>query len=566
MALKKGAMLLAITAAPLIAHCAETTIRLTVDFKLIGQKLAEQVYTEAGNAQVWRESDCRYLSLDSPALSHQDGQLRLTTHGVGSFGAEVLETCVAPLAWKGYIESLIEPYIGSDWQLRFHVRDSDLYDEAWSKGLVSGLLWEVTERFFLPRLGALSIDLAPPRDELLSLIKVSVPADQSQIVKTVLNTAAPGDVTVQATGVVVPIVLRVPAAWVRPLPTPSAPEAPLTGAELDAFQHAMERWDAFLVFVIKGFGEDLVDPQIREQLFDLLMSSRYDLVPVLTGEITQGQGDPVRRVFAESWRRLHRIVEEGAERGLLGAKMLRYAGFISAGDVLVTLERSVPGLGIQISADGLRRLARMLRPEAIADPLLYGYEVDPKLREMFGLPPELPAEPPPEFAPQNLFEWISKAYAEQAISSIAALKKRLHRWVPQGSELVEYSQLMERLLTHTREKVLARAALDAGHAPLYAPLLLATALKESCWRQYQRNRRGITYLKSTAGAIGLMQVNPRYWRGFYQVEQLQWNTAYNAHAGAEILMQYFRRYGLKEGQKTGKLENAARAAYSVYNA
>ncbi len=123
-----------------------------------------------------------------------------------------------------------------------------------------------------------------------------------------------------------------------------------------------------------------------------------------------------------------------------------------------------------------------------------------------------------------------------------------------------------RLLTHTREKVLARAALDARHAPIYAPLLLATALKESCWRQYRRNRRGITYLKSTAGAIGLMQVNPRYWRGFYQVEQLQWNTAYNAHAGAEILMQYFRRYGLKEGQETSKLENAARTAYSVYNA
>ncbi|MGH8608081.1 MAG: hypothetical protein ACREX9_11870 [Gammaproteobacteria bacterium] len=100
MALTKGAIFLAITVGPLMAHGAEITIPLTVGFELIGQQLAEQVYTEDGNAPLWRESDCRYLSLDSPAFSHQDGRLRFTTHGAGSFGAEVLETCVGPFGWK----------------------------------------------------------------------------------------------------------------------------------------------------------------------------------------------------------------------------------------------------------------------------------------------------------------------------------------------------------------------------------------------------------------------------------------------------------------------------------
>lgn len=63
-----------------------------------------------------------------------------------------------------------------------------------------------------------------------------------------------------------------------------------------------------------------------------------------------------------------------------------------------------------------------------------------------------------------------------------------------------------------------------------------------------------------------MQINPRVWRGFYDVEQLKWNTAYNARAGAEILMQYLQRYGIKEGDQTGTPENAARATYAVYNA
>ncbi|MGH8593107.1 MAG: hypothetical protein ACREV3_04430 [Gammaproteobacteria bacterium] len=226
MALTKGAIFLAITVGPLMAHGAEITIPLTVGFELIGQQLAEQVYTEDGNAPLWRESDCRYLSLDSPAFSHQDGRLRFTTHGAGSFGAEVLETCVGLFGWKA-------------------------------------------------------------------------PANQGELVKTAIDTAALRDIKVQANGVVVPVVLRVPDAWVQPLPTPSVPQAPLTPTELEAFQDAMERWDAFLVFVIKGFGQDLVDPPIREQLFDLLMTSRHDLIPVLTGAITRDQGDPVRRAFVE---------------------------------------------------------------------------------------------------------------------------------------------------------------------------------------------------------------------------------------------------------------------------
>jgi len=31
-------------------------------------------------------------------------------------------------------------------------------------------------------------------------------------------------------------------------------------------------------------------------------------------------------------------------------------------------------------------------------------------------------------------------------------------------------------------------------------------------------------------------------------------------------MQYFKRYGIEEAKQTGQLENAARAAYAVYNA
>jgi len=106
----------------------------------------------------------------------------------------------------------------------------------------------------------------------------------------------------------------------------------------------------------------------------------------------------------------------------------------------------------------------------------------------------------------------------------------------------------------------------AGIGRDHTLIVYQRALKESCWGQFVRKKNQVTYLSSTAGSLGLMQINPRVWRGFYDVQQLKWNTHYNGRAGAEILMQYFKRYGIEEAKQTGQRENAARAAYAVYNA
>ena len=61
-----------------------------------------------------------------------------------------------------------------------------------------------------------------------------------------------------------------------------------------------------------------------------------------------------------------------------------------------------------------------------------------------------------------------------------------------------------------------------------------------------------------------MQVNRRVWRGFFDVHKLEWDVVYNGAAGAEILVQLLGRVAAKEG--TANPDNAARAAYSAYNA
>jgi hypothetical protein len=71
----------------------------------------------------------------------------------------------------------------------------------------------------------------------------------------------------------------------------------------------------------------------------------------------------------------------------------------------------------------------------------------------------------------------------------------------------------------------------------------------------------VTFLLSPTGDVGIMQVNRRVWRGFYDVRRLERDIVYNTGAGAEILLQLLTRYGTKEGT----LDGAARATYSAYN-
>jgi hypothetical protein len=113
---------------------------------------------------------------------------------------------------------------------------------------------------------------------------------------------------------------------------------------------------------------------------------------------------------------------------------------------------------------------------------------------------------------------------------------------------------------------LKRAQLAAPNDGVYATLVPATALIESCWRQYTVRAGKVTFVRSGSGSVGLMQVNQRVWRGFYDAERLRWSAAYNARAGAQILMRYVKDYAIPYALRTGEPQDVPRAAYAVYNA
>jgi len=544
----------------------QVTFPLVVDYPLLGAMLARQLDQDAeGTALLWgTRGGCRELTLRGPHFQPAPPRVRFLAHGKARVGFRFLGLCIAPVSWEGQLETLASPTVGDDWRLRLADLDSQVYDgEGWRTFLASRL-WGVVKGRVEAQFADFAIDLAPPVAEAKALIGACVKPARAQPVLRALDTLRPISTAVNDEGIEVKVAMQLPPSDAAP----AQPEPGLAPPELARWQAALENWDGFLVFVIKDLGALEADRQVRDDLFRLLMSSRQRLLAGLASGPEAG-ADPIRELFLESWTDLRRIVRQAAMHGALRDRALRYLAFMTAGDALAALDAAGPALGLEISADGLRRLARVLEPDYAGDPLEYSEGLDPELRELFHfndpavIVPEEPREPPPSTS----WPWWLAPRAAVAASppsdELAALSARLDRWVPTNEELEAYRDAVARLLAIVAERTASVNAVEGRFESVYRVLVSTTAWQESCWRQFVERDGKVTYLLSKSGDIGIMQVNRRVWRGLFQIDRLEWDIAYNAGAGAEILAQLFNRYGAREA--SGRPENAARAAYAAYN-
>lgn len=543
------------------AGAGELTIPLSFRYELLSRVLAGQLHAQdAAAGTLYRDGRCRYFELDPPRLITHEGRLRFVTPARAALGSDLLGDCRGP-HWKGVLESTLVPYLAPGWKLKLRVVDHRLRDKPGGDEVLFGFATELMRAHLPPRLAAFEFDLAPPRDELRALLQASVTDTRMEEASRLLDTLAPGPLVVEQDRLRVPLLLTVPDAW-QATRAPSVPVPALDSAAIEALQHHLEQWDAFLVFIVKRAGLDIEEPALRERLFELLIESRHALLSILSGENLPGLADPLRVLFVSVWDELRAILEDAAARGEAGASLLRYALFINAGDALLAIDKTAPGFGVEFSADGLRRLAKSLVPTLSEDPLYYDEAVDPELRRLFRFTPII--TPREDTAPRSSLGGALLAWLVRPAEAAAA--RKLDRWVPTHGELAEYRAAIATLLNRVAKDELTHNAIEARHAPYYRHLLPSTALIESCWHQYERERGKIVTLSSQVGSLGLMQVNPHVWRGFYDVARLRNEVAYNARAGAQILMRYFRQYGIKTAARTGNADHIPRATYAVYNA
>jgi len=495
---------------------------------------------------------CNTVSFSGLHLSAEGEGLRLNAKTLAIIGVNATDGCMAISQWTGQTVVRGKPLLVNRQPLsvQFQVQAVELYDQQ-GRLLSDSLLPQAFNAQLRQILSRFHMDLKPATDQLKALLPYVVPHYSADRLTRIIDSLRIGHLKVRPNGLDVHLILDI-----EELPQAET-EPALTAIEVQQLEQRCQAWDAFLTFVIKEVATATRSEALRSTLLDILLDIRFQINHILTSNL-KGGADPVKQLFIRSWERLEPVMREIGNQSP-EHNLLPLMSFITAADALKALDRLGPAAGLDISTDGLRRLARLLNDNPSIDPLKYPVEIDPVLQQLFdiGIPQEIvPPKKPFSFK----LQLIRPAFA-------ATRWDRLNRWVPTAAELDPYLREIRDLLLEEADERIKSSTIAQEHARVFRKLMLATAWQESCWRQYIVEKRKIVPLVSGTGDIGMLQINEKVWRGFYSPAKLRWDITYNARAGSEILFKFMVNYALKrhEHKKDGGLGNLARATYSAYN-
>ncbi len=552
-----------------LLHAATVEVAAPLDFRIVEETLAQQVFTGPDRTvEVFADAiACNTLALSKPrVLGDENGQLRLVTDMQARVGTPIGQSCRFSKSWEGVVETEQTAHVQPGTAVvTFQVVGSRLLRANDGKDALPGFMQGWINSYVHPRLGKVTVDLAPALDGIRALMDLAA-SDHSAAAGAAGShdawSVSLSDVSVTSDALVALLLLDVPDA---PAGWSPADESPLTDAELAAWDANWQAWDAFATWMIITLAAP-AGPELTRTLAETWLEARYELRDALARD--DRTRDPVRELFLNTWSRLAPLLHD-RDLPIPGGQALGFAGFIGAGNALQALDRLAPHIGLYISRDSLRAMARMLAPEVSDAALGYSTAVNPELRALLGLGPALEVVPLKPRRRSMIFghvlDWlIPSAHAAQIDPRLV---QRLNTWVPRRLEIDNYLQAMARLLDAISLAEHTNAKVPKDFLEVYDPLLRATAWQESCWRQYVERNGVREPIRSSAGSVGLMQINMHVWRGVYDIEQIQNNVGYNAHAGNEILVHYLVDYAIRrnEHEVSGDADNLARAAYAMYN-
>jgi SPOR domain/Transglycosylase SLT domain len=532
---------------------ATVTVPIMLDYPLLRQVLVKQLFnTPDQSVELLNDpSGCSRIVLANPRLSGKPPNLEIVTDIKARFGVSILGGCTKLPQWQGSAGFIGKPVIqpGAT-SLRLKLIDSWLVASDGGK-ITSGRIWDLTKDRFHSLFYRYALDLSPSINALGMILPDVLPLRTTQQLETIVGSLRLRDIQVLPASIEVLLGFQVEELAEKP-----HSEAKLNARELRQLENRWQMMDALFTFAVKYYASATNLQELRNALLETLLDSRYRLRDALT-KPANPSNDPVRHWFLDSWKRLSPVIRRiGFEQ--TGQDPLLWISLLTATDALYALDRLGPAIGLDISTDGLRRLARLVNENAGDNALRYDQAIDPELQRLFRLPSTLEPEQPSGF---RFDLWpIGTAWAGTS-------SNRLDRWAPNKDQLGEYLPLIASLLNETAEETLVKRKLKPPVATLFRKLVLTTAWQESCWRQYVVAKKNIEPLRSGSGDVGVMQINERVWRGFYDIQKLRWDIRYNSHAGAEVLLNYLVRYALKQGEHkhSGGLDNLARASYSAYN-
>ena len=539
------------------AAAEQVAVPLTVDLSHVHQLVERTLEMDADGRARYVRDDCNALVLRDLRLTAEEAALQVELAVTADAGTTAFGRCIGPATWEGLMQVRMQPTVDvGGLGVSFKADSAELRRPDGSEGLLTRPARLLAEHLVLPRLDAVRIDLAEPLAAIDALI-VDLVAGTDQV-DPLTERAHVSGLEVLAEAIALQVVFEVEAD------APTGPEPPLDPAELAQWQRLEDELDGLLTAVVTALARQADDDDLRLALLGALLDARLAIAVALV-EPDPASPDPVRDLFLRTWEGLRPHVTALAESDALGIDGLRLAAFISGADAIAALDALGSDYGVEISRDGLRRLARLLlADEAPASLTPLPLAIDQDLRRLLGLPAPPRADAESAATPAPWLSWLLPAAHADEVDPAAALRGV----APEAAALENYLALVGQVLDQEIERdreIISR--LPDDYRPMLDPLVRATAWKESCWRHYLTVDDPPEVIRSPIGSVGIMQINQRVWRGVYDVELLVEDVRYNTAAGIEILVHYLVDYALRKGEheQPGGTENLVRATYAAYN-
>ncbi|MDP2126759.1 MAG: lytic transglycosylase domain-containing protein [Pseudohongiella sp.] len=522
-----------------------------------------------GNGQGSLGDDlCNFLELSDLVVVTEDGRLAVSMALTATTGARVLGACRGPAPWQGRLALGLTPRVmASGLAIEFAPDSIVLSRPDGSLGLLGAPAQIIADALVLPRMNSVRIDLAEPLNSLDELIEQLLGPGRAQAEQSLIQRTRITRLATEETGVRAWLAFQVSALD----QATQAPEPGLDAIELAQWQTLEDEFDGFLTAIISALARSTNSHALRSELLATLLDARHAIAEALV--LDDRPSDPVRELFLTTWDRLRPLMNEleGLETPALEAGF-RLAAFIAGGDALRALDALGPDYGFEITRDGLRRLARLLLADAVPPSFTpLPLEVDSEFRALFGLEASVePVSPAVELMQQIAggFRRAGSRLFPAAHASNTPPAEALKGMVPRLAILDDYLALVASLLEEQTSAWLAENdRVPDRMTERLDPLVRATAWKESCWRQLSGSTSDPQVLRSPVGAVGMMQINGRVWRGVYDLDRLSDEVDYNVNAGIEILTHYMVDYAIRRGEheRPGGDDNLIKATYAAYN-
>ncbi len=550
----------------------QVVMPLTLDYKLLTSLITREAFPgkNASAAIVGRPGDCTYLGISEPKFSAAGKFVRLEMRLAIRVGTELGRECLVPVEWQGYLTLLQQPvFDGRTFSLTFRTVDSSLSTLSRQPAAITDFLWEFAKPLVYQYLQRVRFDLAPPVQEVRDFLAPLFHEQARQATLAMLDSLRGGNLAVDGDGVRVELQAEVEEVYA---PKEGEQVEPLSPAERQQLISLWETWDVLLVRLITLLAAHTLSPEDQQLLTDVLLDTRYVFVEALEdNDLTK---DFVRMQFVRAWRQLapvfrRQIYAQSSENSL------GYLAFFTAADALLALDRMGPTLGIEISQQGLLRLAAMLTGKEIELP--YDLKVDEVLRKLLQLPPleispmsdeMLEIDLPSKENNGEPLTRLSDFFFTPAYGAEPPPFAEILDWRVPEEDILGYVERVRAVLAEASSTVLTRQQHPEQLHTMYRTMIVAMAWQESCFRQFIEKNQKLTFLLSyNQTSVGVMQINERVWRGMYDRNRLRWDIRYNALAGCEIADLYLRRYALQGKAKAHRTDTGflAGIVYAMYN-